>query len=205
MTTTRGTFGRALALAILTTTILAGAGPALADEDGCRNPRDRKGWLVGFNAGWGSSSYGATVGTRTFSDDPYGGSLGALRGGYAFSNAFAVTLEGYGFGSSAGQDDWGMGAGFATVTWWPAGGGFFVRGGLGAGGGEVLLRETGRKLEIEGKGAALFSLGYEWQLGRNFALGVAADAFGFHLDGASGLEDDYVGVGGMSIQFNWYL
>ncbi|MFO7608516.1 MAG: hypothetical protein R6X35_04870 [Candidatus Krumholzibacteriia bacterium] len=197
---------RALALIALTVTLTSAAPAAAGNDDGCgRCERDREGWLVGLNAGWGHSSFGAKEGSRTFTDESFGGDFGGLRAGYAFSNSFALTLEGYGFGSDEGGTDWGMGAGFATVTWFPGGGGFFVRGGLGIGGGEVLLRDTGRTVEFDSRAAGLFGIGYEWQLGRNFALGVAADGFGFDLGGASGLDEDFVGSGGMSIQLNWYL
>ena len=125
--------------------------------------------------------------------------------GYAFSNSFALSLESFGYGSHESDEEWGLGASFITVTWWPDGSGFFLRLGAGGGGGDILSRDTGKLVHFEGKGAGLIGLGYEWQLGRKFALGVAADGFGFDLDGASGLEDDAVGVGTFSIQFNWYL
>lgn len=198
-------FSRALTALTLTATLAAAAPTLAGDDDGCHNPRDRKGWLVGLNVGSGSSSYGASVGSRTYTEDAYSGEYGGLRGGYAFSNAFAVTLEGVGFGSSSGDRDWGMGAGLVAVTWWPAGGGFFVRGGLGGGGGEVLLRESGEVAEFSDRAAGLFGIGYEWQVGRNFALGLAADGFGFDIEGITGETDAFVGTGSFSIQFNWYL
>ncbi|MDY0110355.1 MAG: hypothetical protein RBT60_10500 [Candidatus Krumholzibacteria bacterium] len=168
--------------------------------------RDRKGWFVGINAGFGASHYSEDVGKRTVSDDPFGGALGGLRVGYAVSNAFAVSLEGHGFGSSAGRDeDWGLGAGFVTATWWPRGGGFFVRAGVGAGGGEILLRRTDELVEVEDKVAAMFGIGYEWQISRRFALGLAADGFGIDLDGVGGGENEAAGASGVSIQLNWYL
>ena len=77
--------------------------------------------------------------------------------------------------------------------------------GLGGGGGDILRRDTGKLVHFEEKGAGLFGFGYEWKLGRKFALGLAADAIGFDLEGASGLEDDIAGLGIFSIQFNWYL
>ena len=52
---------------------------------------------------------------------------------------------------------------------------------------------------------ALFGLGYEWKLGERFGLGLAADGFGFDADGVTGYEDDEVGAGGATVQFNWYL
>ena len=167
--------------------------------------RNRKGLFLGFNAGWGSAGYSAQLGDQSLSDDPFSGFAGGLRFGYAFSNSFALSLEGYGFGTDRNEEEWGMGAGFLTVTWWPDGSGFFLRLGVGAGGGEVLRRETGKLVHFEDKSAALFGFGYEFQLGNKFALGLAADAIGFDLEGASGLEEDFAGTGIFSIQFNWYL
>jgi hypothetical protein len=198
-------------LAILTlTAVAATTGPALAADrdDECWRPcRDRKGWLVGGNAGWGGGSVQFDDLGRTFSEDADGnaGFFGALRGGYAFSNSFALTLELVGFGNGDDDQEWGVGASCVTVTWWPDGSGFFVRVGGGAGGGDIFLEETQKKVHFEEKGAALFGLGYEWQLGRRFALGVAVDAFGFELDGATGFDKDSAGIGALSVQFNWYL
>ncbi len=202
MKTTLRTLGRTLTILTLAAALAA---PALAQDNGCGHLRDRRGWLVGFDAGFGSSSYGAKEGTRSYTDEAYSGGFGSLRAGYAFNNKLAVSLEGHGFGSEEGDQDWGMGAGVATLTWFPGGGGFFVRGGVGVGGGEVLLRETGEKVQFDGKAAGLFGIGYEWQLGRKFALGVAADGLGFHLDGVTGADEDWVGIGGVTVQLNWYL
>lgn len=200
------TSARCLAILALAATLTAAAAAA-AQDDGPRGfARDRRGLLVGFNAGFGGSNHSEDLGKRTVTDDPFGGGLAGLRIGYAFSNAFALTLEGHGFGSSAGgSEEWGLGAGFVTATWWPRGGGLFVRGGVGAGGGEILLRKNDALLKVEDRLAALFGIGYEWQLGRRFALAVAADGFGFDLDGASEDLEDTAGASGVSIQLNWYL
>lgn len=205
----RRTITTALNLLALTA-VLATAAPALADgrDDECWRPcRDRKGWLVGANAGWGGGSARFDLGGRTYSEDAEDntGFLGGLRGGYAFSNSFALTLEMVGFGNGEDDEKWGVGASFVTVTWWPDGSGFFVRVGGGGGGGDIFLEETGEVVDFEEKGAALFGLGYEWQLGRRFALGVAVDAVGFELDGATGFDEDSASFGGLSLQFNWYL
>jgi len=167
--------------------------------------RNRKGLFLGLNAGWGSAGYSAQLGKQSLSDDPFSGGAGGLRFGYAFSNSFGLSLEGYGFGTDRNEEEWGLGAGFLTVTWWPDGSGFFLRLGLGGGGGEILRRDTGKLVHFEDKGAGLFGLGYEFQLGRKFALGLAVDGIGFDLEGASGLEEDFAGLGVFSIQFNWYL
>lgn len=185
------------------------AAPALAedrDDDECwKRCRDRKGWLIGFNAGWGGSTVEFERQGRTFSEDESSGFLGGLRGGYAFSNSFALTLEMIGFGNGDEDEEWGLGAACVTVTWWPDGSGFFLRAGVGGGGGTIFLEETGETVDVKDQGAALFGLGYEWQLGKKFALGVAVDAFGFELEESTGFENDTAGAGGMSIQFNWYL
>jgi len=186
-------------LALTLIAVVMAAVPSFAAD------RDRKGLFLGLNAGWGGAGFGSKIGSKSISDDPFMGAAGALRFGYAFSNSFALSLEGYGFGSESGDDGWGLGASFLTVTWWPDGSGFFLRMGFGAGGGDIRVRPTNDLVHFEDKGAALFGLGYEWQLGRKFALGVAADGIGFDLDGASGLEEDFVGLGTFSIQFNWYL
>lgn len=190
---TRILFGMTILVALAT------AGSGFAAE------RNRKGLFVGGNAGWGSAGYSAQVGDQSISDDPFGGGAGALRLGYAFSNSFGLSIEGHGFGTESGGQDWGMGAGFLMVTWWPDGSGFFLRVGAGSGGGEVLVRETGRLVEFDNSSAGLFGLGYEWQLTNKFALGVAADAIGFDLDNQSGLIEDFAGMGNFTIQFNWYL
>ena len=56
--------------------------------------RGRKGLLLGLNAGWGSAGYSSQVGKQTLTDDPFSGGAGGLRFGYAFSNSFALSLEG---------------------------------------------------------------------------------------------------------------
>jgi hypothetical protein len=205
MTTKLQDIGRTLAAITLITT-LAVAAPALAgDDDGNVSLRNRKGLLVGVNAGWGHSMFSEQVGSRTYSDDPYSGGTVGLRFGYAFHDALALTAEAHGFGSNAGQDEWGMGAGLLVLTWWPRGGGLFVRAGVGAGGGEVLLRETGEILHFEDKATGMFGIGYEWMVGRNLGLSLVADGLGIDLDGISGRTDDVTGSSSVSIQLNWYL
>ena len=167
--------------------------------------RGRKGLFLGLNAGWGSAGYSPQIGKQTLTDDPFSGGAGGLRFGYAFSNSFALSLEAYGFGTDRNEESWGLGAGFLTVTWWPDGSGFFLRMGLGGGGGDILRRDNGELVHFEDKGAGLFGLGYEWKLGRKFALGLAVDAIGFDLESASGLDDEMAGLGIFTIQFNWYL
>lgn len=188
-------------LAIFILTTMLAAMPSFAEG----NERNRKGLLLGFNAGWGSAGISTQVGNQSVSDDPYSGFGGGIRFGYAFSNSVALTLEGHGFGTDNNDQDWGVGAGFLTFTWWPDGSGFFLRAGLGAGGGEILSRKTGEVVAFDDGGAGMFGLGYEWQLGRKFALGVAFDGIGIEVDRSPDLIEEFVGLGNISIQFNWYL
>lgn len=188
-------------LTLVLVTTAAVATTAMAEG----NDRNRKGLFVGLNAGWGGAGYSVQLDDQSLSDDPFNGAAGALRFGYAFSNSFALSLEGHGFGTDRNEEEWGMGAAFLTATWWPDGSGFFLRLGLGGGGGDVLRRSDGELVHFEDKSAVLFGAGYEFQLGRKFALGLALDGIGFDLEGASGLEEDFAGTGNVSIQFNWYL
>lgn len=93
----------------------------------------------------------------------------------------------------------------ATVTWRPTNRGFFLRAGLGVGGGDFTDPQNGDRLALGSRAAALFGVGYEWLLGEHMGLGLAADGFGFDANGVTGFEDDNVGAGGLTAQFNWYL
>jgi len=201
MTKDNKTFRQAVLALVLLTLVMA-AGPSFAEG----RERNRKGMFLGFNAGWGSAGFSSQVGDQTISDDPYSGGAGALRVGYAFSNSLGLSLEGHGFGTSGDSDDedWGLGAGFLVVTWWPDGSGFFVRLGGGVGGGDIRTRGRDDLIHIEDEFAGLFGLGYEWQLGDKFALGVAFDGIGFDMDSNSDLVEDFAGLGNMTVQFNWY-
>jgi len=193
-------------LTLLTLTLVLAAA-AVAPARAQTYPRDRRGLYLGLNAGFGGAGYTADLGKRTVTDDPYGGAAGGLRFGYAFNNKLALGLESLGFGTDDnGPDDdgWGMGAGVLALTWWPGGGGFFVRGGLGAAGGDVLRRD-GVLQHIPDKPAALFGLGYEWQLSTHFALGLAADAVGVELGETLLLEDQSATMGTFTLQANWYF
>ena len=170
-------------------------------------PRDRQGLFMGLNAGIGAAGYTADLGKQTVTDDPYTGASGAVRFGYAFNNKLALSFEALGYGTPDGgpdDDGWGMGAGIVAVTWWPKGGGFFVRGGVGGAGGDVLRRD-GVLQDIPDKPAALFGVGYEWQLSKHFALGLAADAVGVDLGEAAGLDEQTASMGNFTLQTNWYF
>jgi hypothetical protein len=174
------------------------AGPARADE--------RKGLILGLNAGSGGAAVSYEDDTRSIFEDAEHGGFGGLRFGYSFSKSFALTLEGFGVGSFEDEpDDWGLGAGFLVATWHPGGSGFFVRLGVGGGGGDFLHPDTGEKITITDRAAGLLGLGYDWFIGENTSLGLAVDGMGIDAGGATGYDEDAVGIGGFSIQMNFYL
>jgi hypothetical protein len=59
-------------------------------------------------------------------------------------------------------------------------------------------------VEREGD-AGLPGIGYEWRLGRQFALGIALDAVGVEFQDLPDFQDTVLGYGSASLQLNWYL
>jgi hypothetical protein len=171
---------------------------------------DRRGFVVGFGVGAGAGKLCFEFPDgREHDPDAEAGFLGDLRAGVAVSNSFAFCLEAHGFGKEASGSDWDTGAGLITATWWPDGGGFFVR--VGAGEGHVAIKEphgdgTVREIDREGP-AGYLALGYEWRVARTFAVSVLAEGLGIGLDPDEELEtmkDLGFGYGGFAVQFTWY-
>jgi hypothetical protein len=184
----------------------ADAGAASA-RDACGCPHDRRGWLVGFELGTGGGKPAFETAARDHDPDPELGFLATLRLGYAVSNSIAFSVEAQGFGRDSNGSEWNGGALLGSLTWWPDGGGFFLRLGVGAGGVDLVEpHDDGveRKLEREGS-AALLALGYEWQIRRTFALGLLMSLVALDLDDTDDLHDLRFGYGGFAIQFHWYL
>jgi opacity protein-like surface antigen len=194
------------ALALITCALSADLSRAQDGADDRTTDREHRGLFIGVNAGFGSSSFQYKESSRFIREESTHGALGGLRFGYAFSKNFALSLEGHGFGSARDEDeDWGLGAGLLTATWHPGGNGFFLRAGVGCGGGTYIHPDTGDKITIRKRAAGLFSLGYDWWLGDNTSLGLAIDGMMIDGGGATGYDDDRVGASGLTLQFNWYL
>ncbi len=198
---------RALSTLALAAGIAAAAAPALAGGEAtfAKPAPVREGLFVGLNAGGAGSQLMYKDGTRRISEDPLAGGFGQMRVGVGLSPKFAVGLEAVGFDSKEDDADWQLGALVAAATWRPCSNGFFLRAGLGVGWGEFTDPASGDQLEIDGRLAWLFGIGYEWRLGRHAGLGLAADGIGIDADGLTGFEDDEAGAGGVTVQFNWYL
>lgn len=178
-----------------------------ADEDETPE-QELTGFFLGVNAGFGGSCVQWSDSGRSITDEAEDGYMGSFRAGYAFSPKFALSFEAHGMGwsdESKNDDEAGIGAALLALTWHPTGKGFFVRGGVGSGGGDYLHPDTGAKITIEERAAALFSIGYDWQVGSKTTLGLSFDAFSIDAGGTTGFEDDYIGAGGMTLQFNWFL
>lgn len=180
--------------------ILLTAGTALSAEHA------RKGLNLGFNAGCANSvleydRLGATVDRE--SDGGFGG---AARIGYGVSDSVILSLDLRGFNKEDGPQEIHAALALATITWHPGGGGFFLRAGVGGGSADVLLPAPDNADWNDREGdAALIGLGYEWRLGRQFALGLALDGYGLHFDDRLGFQDTTLGFGSTSLQFQWYL
>jgi hypothetical protein len=105
-----------------------------------------------------------------------------------------------------GPEELEVGSGLVTLTWYPGSGGFFLRAGAGTAQATVKLpAPTGADwVEREGD-AGLPGIGYEWRLGRQFALGIALDAVGVEFQDLPDFQDTVLGYGSASLQLNWYL
>ena len=216
--TRRARLARALLVPTLVGSLLA-AGGALAGDGGGASPagdgardgdryadlRAHRGLVIGLNAGAGGSSLQYKDGSRSIFEDALGGGFGQMRVALDVSRKIAIGVEGLGFDSKEDEADWELGAALLTVTWRPTGRGFFLRAGGGVGGGDFTHPDTGEQLNVSTRGAWLFGAGYEWRLGRHTGLGVAADGFGFEGRNITGHDEDHVGAGGLTAQFNWYL
>jgi hypothetical protein len=195
----------ALSLAALTLTTLLAAAAQAGDH-----PNARRGWIVGFGLGSGSSmvEYDRPSGKYESDDDEIGGAFG-VRVGYGLSDRFTLTLDTDGYQQK--DDDWetSIGATVAMATYHFGGGGFFLRAGLGAG-----RLETKVPADLTGSPAVAFEktgpvaalgFGYEWRVGEKFALGLALDSRGGGIADFGDLEEISFGKSTLGMQFNWYL
>ncbi len=165
----------------------------------------RQGLFLGVSAGSGGGVLLYKDGSSSITEEAKKGGFGSLRFGYAFSPKFALSLEGFGFTTTKNEEDWEIDAVFLATTFHPCGSGFFLRVGMGVGDGYITHPNSGDKITLDERMAFLFSIGYDWWLNDHMSLGLSLDSMGIDGGGASGFEDDGVGVGGLVVQFNWYL
>lgn len=105
------------------------------------------------------------------------GSSGSILLGGVISDRVLIGVESFGFGS----DTLGFAAGTVTldVLWFPWRVGAFLKGGVGAAGGDfTVIDSTGTAIAAEGQGIALtFGVGWDFPISRKFAFTAHADAF----------------------------
>lgn len=171
-------------------------------------PHERKGLVLGFNLGGGSAAlhyerFGIEVEHEIENVLGGGGRIG-----YGLSDHVVLSLEGHGFGKTNSEADVQAVMTLVTVTWYPGGGGFFLRAGGGGGAANVKLLGPPAPVdwsERESEGAVGVGLGYEWRLGRQFALGLALDARAMTFEDLPLFQETVLGRGTASLQLNWYL
>ncbi len=170
------------------------------------HPNDRKGLVVGFNMGGANAVLEYDRAGASVEREIEGGIGGAFRLGVGLSDSFVLGIEGHGITKKDGLEELEVASGLVTLTWYPGGGGFFLRAGAGTAQATVKLPyPTGANwVEREGD-AGLLGIGYEWRLGRQFALGVALDAVGVEFQDLPDFQDTVLGYGSASLQLNWYL
>lgn len=175
-----------------------------------RYPHERNGFLIGFNLGIGSAEVEwKGEGVNLSSDEREGGGAGNFRVGYAVRPDLALALEVTAWSRTydiePGDD---ATVNFSVVgpalTWYPQGGGFFLRGTIGVGRVSVEV-DTGPvtvSADDGGLGVAL-ALGYEWRLTQKFALGIEVDGGSIDAGEVDG-GDLTANFANLTAAFNWY-
>ncbi len=164
------------------------------------------GFHLGVDFGFGGTQVSYHDSDRSIFEDPEFGAMGGFRLGYSVTPKLALSLEGHGFGrGDEGDDDYfAVGVGVVALTWRPRADGLFLRGGLGAGGGEFRSLDMDEHVEIEDRLAWLFAVGYDWTLNEHLTLGLAAQSISMDVGGVTGYDDDQAGASGAVVQFTWH-
>jgi len=194
---------RALGFAVVALAVTAGG--ALAIE-----PHERNGFLIGFNLGGGSAEVEWEADDLVLSsDDRENGGAGNFRIGYAMTPEVALAFEAHAWART-----YDIGAGneatvsFSvagpSVTWWPGGQGFFLRGTIGVG--RIRVEVDTGPLTVTGEDSGLglaLGLGYEWRLTRKFALGIELDGGSVDAGEVDG-GDLKANFANLTAALNWY-
>jgi opacity protein-like surface antigen len=201
------TIRTALLITLVVTALAQSSNIALAQEArDVQEVREDTGFFLGMNVGLAGSRFEYKDGSRRIHEEATTGAMGGFRFGYRATRSLAVSLEAHGFGGTRDRDeDWTVGAAVVAVTWYPRGGGFYLRGGLGAGGGEFIHPDTDRKISTEERLAWMFGIGYDWRLSESFSLGLALEGFDMSIGDTVDLDENDIGAGGLTMQFTWHL
>ncbi len=172
------------------TALLIGASVAGAEPS-----RDRDGFFLGLDIGSGGMGYEFKKAGKTYEYSDQTGSALGLRLGYAFNSYISLALEGRSFGHRSGDYETSLCTQTLLATVYPAGGGFFLRAGLGAAKFEVDLGDDVIEEFDEDGGAIALGLGYDWAVSDRFAIGLSAEMRGAVFDDFGAFEEMAVGAG----------
>lgn len=198
---------------VVTALLLVGVLAGSAVAGGYGHVRD--GWMYGLNLGYGWTKLAATDVSQAQPLDltsPWSGDFtGALKVAFCPSDEFAYGLD------FSGWTDYSYLLNYNQVRttafwilaqghWFPAGQGFYVRGGLGLG--SLGVKLTDPRAIISQTNAGLgwgVGAGYELRVSPSFALGVAYDYRGVNVGELSNTFDDVsVATQGVVLTLTWY-
>lgn len=200
-----GTSNRAGRLAICLALVAISLLPAARAAAGPWG-HERTGMVLGFNLGGGGAAAKFDGDGLSAETDRESGGGGNLRIGYAVSPKVVLGLETSGWSKQVDEGNiestWSLGVATFAATWYPAAGGFFLRGGVGVGHAEVEW-DAGDGLTLAGEDSGFgltTGLGYEWRLTRRFALGPQLDLN--YVDIGDGISMNWFNV---TVGLNWFL
>lgn len=188
-------------LALVAISLLLAA-PAWAGS----SAHERNGMVLGFNVGGGSAEAKIDGDGASISSDRETGGGGNLRLGYAVSPKVVLGLETSAWSKQVDEGEfdstWSLGVATFGATWYPAAGGFFMRGGIGVGRAKVEVDlGDGFTASADDTGFGLTTgMGYEWRLTRRFALGPQLDLN--YVDIGDGASMNWFNV---TLGLNWFL
>lgn len=193
---------RHLTLAVVAIILLAAATTAEAGDF----RHDRKGLVMGLSLGGANAELQYDRNGSTINREIEGGSTGGILIGFGLNDHLVLGVEAHGFRTLDSVEETEVGLGAVSLTWYPGGGGFFLRGGVGS---SLTTLRLGAVEDVDWvereADAALFGLGYEWRLGRQFALGLGVDAYVSEYEDLPRFQDTTFGFGSASLKLNWYL
>lgn len=183
-----------------------------------KHPHTRGGWNYGFYVGWGWTTMSAT----DISQDPpleresdsANDLTGGLRLAYNLSPQFSLGIDFAGWTGDKGWNDEVESDDFKSTVYWilaegrwyPTGGGFYVRGGIGLGSVGIKVEGSGGSESASTSGLGwTVGAGYELRLTPKFALGALYD---YRVADVGELTTYYDSVGtstqSLTVTFTWY-
>ena len=167
----------------------------------------RQGLVLGFTlgAGWARPEIDGVSGSWE------AGLAGNARLGYGISESWVLGLEFNAWGREDGGKRRSFGNTMVVGTFFPKGGSFGLRAGLGAGQASLRVEtETNQFRFIDDWGfGLLLGMGYEWRLGGALALGATFDATYMDAGQVQLTETESADIQGnvtsLGMSFTWYL